>query len=134
MWYCFAVISWRINKVCRNRLLVEWYLSLNMNLTALFISTSTSWHVTLTNKNITSTKIILGNEPIGIITKLLYTTLFLHKGKWHGTKAWQFLIVIHFFLRDAAGKVLLIPCNTEVIFHYYLNFFRRINENVIFNH
>ena len=40
-----------------------------MNLTTLFISTSTSWHVTLTNKNITSTKIILGNEPIGIVTK-----------------------------------------------------------------
>ena len=69
MWYCFEVISWRINKVCRNWLLVECYLSLNMNLTALFISTSTSWHVTLTNKNITSTKIILGNEPIGIVTK-----------------------------------------------------------------
>ena len=40
-----------------------------MNLTTLFISTSTSWHVILTNKNITSTKIILGNEPIGIVTK-----------------------------------------------------------------
>ena len=32
----------RINKVCRNRLLVEWYLSLKINLTTLFISTSTS--------------------------------------------------------------------------------------------